>query len=72
MPTDTEQRKGILFALAAYNMRGLVPNFFKSVDHLSPFDVDVMTRLHNYTSDKLQYRFVMHKVTPDQPRTIQG
>ncbi|GGK53964.1 EamA family transporter RarD [Amphritea balenae] len=39
MPTDTEQRKGILFALAAYGMWGLVPIYFKAVDHVSPFEV---------------------------------
>lgn len=39
MPTDTEQRKGVLFALAAYGMWGLVPIYFKAVDHVSPFEV---------------------------------
>lgn len=39
MPTDTEQRKGILFALAAYGMWGLVPIYFKAVGHISPFEV---------------------------------
>jgi len=39
VPTDTEQRKGILFALAAYGMWGLVPIYFKAVDHVSPFEV---------------------------------
>lgn len=39
MPTNTEQRKGVLFALAAYGMWGLVPIYFKAVDHVSPFEV---------------------------------
>ncbi|WP_432470589.1 hypothetical protein [Amphritea sp. HPY] len=34
--------------------------------------VAVMTRLLNYTSDKFQYRFLMHKVTSDQSASIQG
>ena len=72
MPTDTEQRKGILFALAAYCMRELLPSYFKAACHISPFNVAVMTRLLNYTSDKFQYRFLMRNVTPDHPLTTQG
>jgi len=37
--TKTEHQKGILFALAAYGMWGLVPVYFKAVDHISPLEV---------------------------------
>lgn len=39
MQTKTEHQKGILFALAAYGMWGLVPVYFKAVDHISPLEV---------------------------------
>jgi len=40
MTIDTgEQRKGILFALAAYGMWGLIPIYFKLVDSVSPFEI---------------------------------
>lgn len=72
MPTDTEQRKGILFALAVYCAQGLVPIYFKAVGHASLFNIAEMTNILNYTCNKFQYRFMMHKASPDQPHTTQG
>ncbi|MDO6563728.1 EamA family transporter RarD [Amphritea sp. 1_MG-2023] len=37
--SQQEQNQGILFALAAYSMWGLIPVYFKLVDSVSPFEV---------------------------------
>jgi len=34
-----EQHKGVLFALAAYGMYGVIPIYFKIVASVSPFEV---------------------------------
>ncbi|RTE64960.1 EamA family transporter RarD [Amphritea opalescens] len=37
--SQQEQKKGILYALAAYGMWGLIPVYFKSVASISPFEI---------------------------------
>ncbi|MAY42041.1 MULTISPECIES: EamA family transporter RarD [unclassified Neptuniibacter] len=37
--TSTEHKKGVYFALAAFGMWGIVPVYFKSIEHVSPLEV---------------------------------
>ena len=39
LENPSEQKKGVYFALAAFGMWGLVPVYFKSLEHVSPLEV---------------------------------